>query len=168
MSEFKVGDLVYCPLLGEKIIRIEHAKDCPKPLVVKNNYVAWFLDCTGNPNYAYNSGMPFIFHATRENYELLSKLYPNVEFEPPRKKPKEIIKAMLESGQECVPCYTSETEKVLKSSYKKELIVGIKNNYFVSWAGGNKFAVPFDPKTGKVIVDYVNGQIVLESGNADE
>ncbi|WP_323842549.1 MULTISPECIES: hypothetical protein [unclassified Moraxella] len=156
MSKFKVGDLVYCLPLTHKISKITKVNEDNDVFL---NKAGWFKNTGLNVN-----GMPVILHATQENYELLSKLYPNVVFEPPpkRKEPKEIIRAMLESGWEYVPCYTGETEKVLKSNHKKELIVGIKNNYFDSWAGGgNKFAVPFDPKTGKTIIDFVDGEVVL-------
>lgn len=81
---------------------------------------------------------------------------------PKRKEPKEVIKAMLDSGWACVPCYVGDREKILMSRHKKELITSIENDWFNSWAGIHRFALPFDPKTGKTIIDYVNGEVVLE------
>lgn len=99
MGKFKIGDLVYCLPLTHKISKITRANEDNDVFL---NEAGWFKNTGLNHN-----DMPVIFHATQENYELLSKLYPNVEFEPP----------------------------------------------------------PFDPKTGKIIVDFVGGKVVLESEN---
>lgn len=114
--------------------------------------------------------MPVIVHATQENYELLSKLYLNVTFEPPpkRKEPREIIEAMLKAGHKYVLCWVSEKEKypTLFSPYC--MINKILDNGVVVGVVGNnrwKYATPFDPKTGKTIIDFVDGEVVLESEN---
>lgn len=146
MSKFKIGDMVYCQAINNKISKITKANE--------DNYVflnkaGWFKNTGLNGN-----GMPIILHATQENYELLSKLYPNVAFEPPpnRKEPKEIIKAMLESGWEYV---------VVENDECHFLVFDIDLD-------DDRDLKPFDPKTGKVIIDFVGGKVVLESGNADE
>lgn len=172
--KFKVGDLVYCPSISTEILTI---KVLPTDVMVFDITHSISRNDCGFVSYLNNGAIvrldngccmkthcQKIVYATQENYELLSKLYPNVTFEPPPKckDPKEIIQAMLDSGWQCVPCYTGENRAVLNSKHKKEVITGLTNDLFNSWAGFNKFAIPFDPKTGEVIRDFVNGEVVLE------
>lgn len=92
--EFKVGDLVYCPTINNKISKI--TKENEEGDIFLNN-AGWFKNTGLNHN-----DMPVICLATQEKYELLSKLYPNVTFEPPpkRKEPIDVVIAMLEGGHE--------------------------------------------------------------------
>ncbi|WP_080947350.1 hypothetical protein [Moraxella bovoculi] len=168
-QEFKAGDKVYCPLLGTKVYQIEYVKNCQKELVIKNHRLVYFFDETGNPNMNYKDSLPFIFHATPENHELLCKLY-GVEFEaPPKPKtPKEVIQAMLDDGWEYVPLLTpikdDETEEITrlfpvlvsKSMWQNPKIT--HEIHALLFQNG----VPVDPKTGKIIIDYIDGEIVTE------
>lgn len=159
MSEFNVGDLVYCLTINNKISKITEANEDNDVFLDK---AGWFKNTGLNVN-----GMPFIFHATQENYELLSKLYPNVEFEPPpkRKEPKEIIKAMLDDKWNTVPCYVHNENKTPSNLNRRELILEVRDyreNSFFSDTTIWRYATPFDPKTGKTIIDFVDGEVVLE------
>lgn len=75
MSKFKIGDMVYCQAINNKISKITKANEDNDVFL---NKAGWFKNTGLNVN-----GMPVILHATQKNYELLSKLYPNVAFEPP-------------------------------------------------------------------------------------
>lgn len=159
MSEvkFKVGDLVYCPEVSHKILKIDTIEyDCiyfevgefGLKIFTNDDFLIW---------------ENWIFHATQENYELLSKIYPNVTFEPPpkRKEPKEIIKAMFDDGWKHIPCKSQHNNGL----YAEVIIEYMANNG--KWDGywGVEYTIPFDPKTGKTIIDFVDGEVVLESEN---
>ena len=101
-------------------------------------------------------------HATPENYELLCKLYPHIEFEQPPKELKgsDLCRAMLEKGWKYVPCYVhdgSDDEAINRKHY-----VSVKNGtprggYNFSSTGANdwKYAVPIDPRTGEPLTQAV-------------
>ncbi|WP_435931444.1 hypothetical protein ACSF86_08870 [Moraxella bovoculi] len=163
-QEFKAGDKVYCPLLGTKVYQTEYAKNCQKELAIKNHRLVYFFDETGNPNMNYKDSLPFIFHATPENHELLTKLY-GVEFEaPPKPKtPKEVIQAMLDDGWVIVPCYVSDCEEKPDEYNFGDLVTSVNGEQFETCTGMSwGYASPVDPRTGKIIIDYVDGEIVTE------
>lgn len=172
LDKFKDGDLVYY---------LECKAICKIVNVFSENIV---LDIGKGkirvciPSISFFGTPAPIFHATQQNYELLCKLYPNVEFDPPpkRKEPKEVIKAMLASGAIFIPCLVVDYDDNRILDYKKAtrhcssvLIYGIsENGRFLSTnphCSSYKYAVPFDIETGKVIIDFVNGEVVLESEN---
>lgn len=152
--EFKVGDLVYYPNISNKIGKIVGTSviaNDPCCLKVDIDETAIFV--TKDGKFVVNAPIPVIYHATQKNYEWLSATFPNVTFEPPqkRKEPKEVIKAMLESGWKSVP--------VLYTERGSECIGYAKKTYLTMTA------IPFDPKTGKTIIDFIDGEVVLESEN---
>lgn len=170
MSEvkFKNGDLVYCPSETPEVCKIEFVGVDKLILNIKTS-CKLYADGTNAVD------MPVILPATQQNYELLSQLYPNVEFEPPpkRKDPKEVIKAMLASGAILIPCLVVDYDDNRILDYKKAtrhcpsvLIYGIsENGRFLSTnphCSSYKYAVPFDIETGKVIIDFVDGQVIFE------
>ncbi|STY93390.1 hypothetical protein [Moraxella bovis] len=162
MSEvkFKVGDLVYY---------LEYKEICKIVNVFSKNIV---LDVGKGkikirvciPTLSFFGVPASIFHATQENYELLSKLYPNVTFEPPpkRKEPREIIKAMLKAGYDGVPCKTDCKQ------YRFVCVNVSDDPYFPfvydSLDNDDAFssAIPYCYQTGKTIIDFVDGEVVLE------
>lgn len=78
---FKVGDKVYFPLKGNKIYTLKQSKNKTYPLMIE------FVDddsttFTRNGIYYTDHENPSIFHATKRNKELLSKLF-GTEFEEP-------------------------------------------------------------------------------------
>lgn len=174
MSEFKVGDLVYFPKMTQKICVLsdgipKYLTDrplCIDGLTENGNKRATFY-CDGKQSKKHNGQS--IFHATQENHELLSKLYPNVEFEQPpkRKEPKEIIRAMLDYGYHGVPCKT-------ECGRDKYICTGIVEGEFYPFQYDNDednaygSGIPYHPKTGLKIVDFIDGKCVLENGEVVE
>lgn len=166
-QEFKAGDKVYCPSEQVQIYTLR-ANDCGiYPLIIKcdsfiKSFTLYGHRYSGDP-------MPSILHATPENHELLCKLY-GVEFEaPPKPKtPKEVIQAMLDDEWEYVPLLTpitdDETEEITrlfpvlvsKSMWQNPKIT--HEIHALLFQNG----VPVDPKTGKIIIDYIDGEIVTE------
>lgn len=154
MSEikFKVGDRVYFPVHSTEIFTVRKSAlaDDGYPIAIKfknkDTPIVFFIDGRWSASQAASS----LIKATQENYELLSKLHPSVEFEKPpvRRASREVIQAMLDDGWGRVPVYYYEG---------KEECCGYATKTYATMT-----AEPFDPKTGKVIVDYVNGEIVTE------
>lgn len=172
-QKFKVGDKVYCLRLGNKIFTVHQKKDCHD---MDNLWVGIVggrsvnFDNSGISHDLLRKGQQVVTHATTENYEMLSKLYPNTEFEAPpkRKTPQELIQAMLESGKWHLVNYriygnaqqalndTPKNKVITKSQYD---VIDFKD-YFNKYAYCNVEVI--DPKTGKVIIDYIDGEIVTE------
>lgn len=160
-QKFKAGDKVYCPRLGSKIFTVRqekdyHGMDNLRVGVVGGRIVNF--DSSGIANPLLCKGQQVVTHATTESYEMLSKLYPNTEFEAPpkRKTPKEVIQAMLDSGWDSVPCYVSDDDEAtaIRNGIKSLIDMGSID----SW----DFCIPFCNRTGKVIIDYIDGEIVTE------
>lgn len=153
-AKFKAGDKVYCPTLGNDIYTLKNAHADPNS---PNNFIL----TTSKGGLFENSGrmfadrLPRLFHANKKNHTLLEKLY-GVAFEAPPtpKNPKEIIQAMLDDGWDSVPCILLATPEKLR----KHLLVGVRDASKVDRGD----IIPFDPKTGKIIIDYVDGEIVTE------
>lgn len=119
MSEFKVGDRVYCPLYSERIFTLEN-----------HGVGQWFLVFKKRPSIAinrhgiaYGSSHACVFHATPENYELLSKLYPNVEFEKPKAVGSDLTRQKLESGETNILCWVSDVSDHIATQDKRIQVV---------------------------------------------
>lgn len=84
MSEFKLGDKVYCPKIGIKVYTLEDTgcifDNHPFPLRITINDLNYTYTKEGI-SYSGNKCKD-LFHATKENKELLELLY-GVEFEEP-------------------------------------------------------------------------------------
>lgn len=81
------------------------------------------------------------------------------------KEPKEVIQAMLDDGWIGVPCYVNDVDKRPSSNNRKDFITELIKVHEHTFSGNTynwKYANPFDPKTGKAIIDYVDGRIILE------
>lgn len=176
--KFKVGDLVYCPSISSEILTI---KVLPSDIMVfdithsisRND--CGFVSCLNNGaiirlnnGFCMKTHCQKIVHATQENYELLSQLYPDIEFEPPpkRKEPKEVIKAMLKAGYDGVPCKTE------CGRYRYICTAIIENEFFAfkydncdDECSAYSSGIPYCPKTRQKIIDFVNGEVVLENEN---
>ena len=95
--KFKVGDPVYLPnQAGGKILKIQDNKACHYPFFVENlvNNSLYEIDRRGEIKYGNFTDVAI--EATPENYELLCKLYPHIEFEQPS---KEFIQAIKLEGE---------------------------------------------------------------------
>lgn len=148
MSEFnfKKGDWVYCPMTTNKVMQVSS----------RLNIQYQGIDGTNNTIGVYRGGKwskqhhnPVIFPATQEWYEKLVPIYPDLEPPPKRKDPKQVIQAMLDDGWKNVPVIYWE---------RGNECIGYANQVYLTMT-----ATPFDPKTGKTIIDYVNGEVILES-----
>lgn len=163
--KFKAGDLVYCPSETAKICQLKAGKYSGMSLIIEiSTQISSEIHLTADGRLNIGKDVYYIVHATQENYELLSKLYPNVEFEPPpkRKEPKEIIRAMLKAGYDGVPCKT-------ECGRDRYICTGIVENEFFSFQydsdedSAYSSGIPYYPKTGQKIIDFVDGEVVLES-----
>lgn len=159
---FKQGDLVYCPIATNEVLKVTPSLNIRyKDTNDYNRSIGVYDD--GKWTDTHHN--PAIFPATQEWYDKLVHIYPDLEKPPVKKTPKEIIQAMLDDGWDCVPCYVHDENKTPNKNNRREIISEARNysNYpFVTDTVAWKYAIPFDPKTGKTIVDYVDGEVVLE------
>ena len=135
-TTFKVGDKVY--KYGETDVK-----------TVLEVFEYGYMQIS---NYPHSVNHESICHATQENYEMLLKPYPRIEFEQP---PKEITrsgltKEMFKRGTFAVVCKCSDTSEIMAIAMSPlRLIVGYSDGYFEENNGKFwKFAIPYDPKTG--------------------
>ena len=110
--KFKVGDRVYVGLTG-RIVQVT--------VIIDNDVVS-----VANKNNEVRAGVPHICHATPENYEMLCKLYPRIEFEKPPKplSGDELVRAMLTKGIKNVLCLWGSGDKIIidRLDYKGSLM----------------------------------------------
>lgn len=148
MTEFvlKGGDKVYYPKESNEILATQATNDTIYPLFVIHEHLSYSI--TTNGKYTTDEINPSIFPATQEWYEKLVQVYPNLEPPPKRKNPKEVIQAMLDDGWYAVPVFYLEGNN---------RCIGLQKNTYATMS-----ATPFDPKTGKTIIDFVGGEVILE------
>lgn len=158
MSEFKVGDLVYLPALGAAVYQVKEngvfdPMFYPLKAVDGNDAVVIFAK---NGRTRVGDGLPGVFHATPENHESLEKLY-GIEFEKPPVKltSKEIIKAMLERGDKCVPCWLSDYKENPTTDDQWDYAYYVEDGEKIIDVDGHawRYATPFDPRTGEAITE---------------
>lgn len=152
---FKAGDKVYYPLMSDKILTLlKHGEDT----VSVDLGVGNFFELNGKKFQHYLAQS--IFHATQLNYELLTNLYPHIQFEKPKSNPTPdtIVKKMLDDGYAYVICSILLPDGVVKdiiTGYEGIAFLGEYDNYY------RDEIIPLDAYTGKVIVDYKDGKPVL-------
>lgn len=172
MSEFnfKGEDRVYYPLQGNSIFKLANIETkSGRTLKIFDLNNKFFY--TNNPTTFYPNGFhhlgvgnPSIFPATQEWYERLSHVYPNLEKPPVKKSSREIIQAIINSNHKFIACINKSVD-VEKHPLDG---MGIFSAHTLKTINYEKLIgelVPFDLETGKVIVDFVDGKPVLESGN---
>ena len=134
-TTFKVGDKVY--KFGDADVKTILE-------VFKDGYMRI-------SNYPHRVNHESICYATQENYEMLCKLYPHIEFELPPKEiaRSDLTKEMFKRGTFAVICKCSDTSEISAIAMSPlRLIVGYSDGYFEENNGTYwKFAVPYDPKT---------------------
>lgn len=156
MSKFKAGDKVYCPKLSHKVVTLQETTENfgYYPLTVIKNGTTYCFTVDGKHNSL--DEVPSLHHATEENHALLEKLY-GMKFEAPPIKPssKDIIQALLNSGQKYVPCYVSSGIVAPNGGSYLDFIVCVHNDgrFYNQLGGGWKYATPFDPRTGQPITE---------------
>ena len=144
VAKFEVGDKVYSNLSG-RIETIEEIKD--KALYsISGRYMVASASC----------------QATQENYEMLCKIYPHIEFEKPPVilRGSDLCRAMLERGDKYAPCYVhdrSDDEAIDRKQYVTVTNETPKSGYNFSSTGANdwKYAVPIDPRIGEPLTEEV-------------
>ena len=101
MSKFKVGDKVY-RIFGEGKLDVVMNNESHNYQIIVGGYT--YLE---DGRHSDSAVFRTLFHATKENHELLSKLYPEIEFELPPPTNNEIVQNML---KDCKPvmCYLSD------------------------------------------------------------
>lgn len=149
-TTFKVGDKVY--KYGETDVKTILE-------VFKDGYMRI-------SNYPHRVNHESICYATQENYELLKKPYPHIEFElsPKEITGSDLCRAMLDKGWLYVPCYTSnDSEEACVSSGVIRFIktVSVVDGTFINNHNHSyKYAVPFDPKTGIPLTEDVLNETI--------
>ena len=114
--KFEVGDKVYYST-DKEIYTISEIDS-------ENSGLAYLSQ--NDDDWDTNAILKFCCHATQENYEMLCKLYPHIEFEPPPKplSGDDIVKAMLKKGIKNVLCLWGNGDKIIidRLSYKGGLM----------------------------------------------
>lgn len=148
MSEFKVGDKVYCPHFSTWILTLVQSEKSEYLLAI--DLPSKLIDITKAGKIFDAQGMVSdIVHATPENHKSLEKLY-GIEFEKPPTPPtsKEIIQAMLDRGCEYTPCWVSDRRKNPTATCPWAFIGSASNDGFTDECGTTwRYATPFDPET---------------------
>ena len=153
-TTFKVGDRVY--KYGETDVK-----------TVLEVFEYGYMQIS---NYPHRVNHETICYATQENYEMLCKLYPHIEFElPPKETPledkrKAVIKKLLENKVvvlcKCWDDDNSNSEIMAIAMSPLRLIVGYSDGYFEENNGTFwKFAIPYDPKTNLPLTEDVLNDI---------
>ena len=145
--KFKVGDRVYCAGFGVlfKVLKIENT----------NGFLLEHCAFVGGM-YA---DAKHVCHATQENYELLCKLYPHIEFEQPPKQltGSDLARAMLERGDRRIYGYASDNSDNDPHGY--ECVVrdyDVNSGFGVIMSNARyEFFNPCDPRTGEPLTEAV-------------
>ena len=147
-TTFKVGDNVY--KYGDADVKTVLE-------VFENGYM-------NISNYPHRVNHESICHATQENYEMLCKPYPHIEFELPPKEitGSDLTKGMFERGDFAVVCKCSnisEYSAVAESPLR--LITEYSKGRFLDNTGHLwEYAVPCDPKTNLPLTEDVLNETI--------
>ena len=155
---FKEGDKVYYPLMSNKILTLlKHDEDKVSIDLGLSGYTVFNSKGKKFEHQMTQS----IFHATQVKYELLTNLYPYIEFEKPIPVLNETVKQMFDDGYEYIVCDVllpnGDTIKDIIREYDGNTFYGEYGTY------ENQRIVPLDTYTGKEIVDYIGGSPILRS-----
>lgn len=138
---FKAGDKVYFPSQDNKIYTLDCRESVDYPLFIDELTISVTIDgkySTGDQNSS-------IFHATDENYQLLSKLY-NTEFEKPKKvlKGSDLARHLLSEGKWLICYLDDKSDKCAIKDLSIGLIIEIDDNdNFIEYDGTTwNYAVP--------------------------
>ncbi|STY82520.1 MULTISPECIES: hypothetical protein [Moraxella] len=153
---FKEGDRVYYPLMSDKILTVKrHGKNTIYVDIELFGPVVFELNGKRADIHVTES----LFHATQVKYELLTNLYPHIQFEEPKPTPAAIVKKMLDDGYTYVICNI-----LLPNNVVKDIVRGYDDNLLFGEYGNYDYdqVIPLDNYTGKIIVDYREGKLELE------
>lgn len=159
---FKEGDKVYYPMATNEILKVTptfRVYYLSTEAETDDDMLNTILTPKGKLFRFHHN--PAFFPATQEWYDKLVHVYPDLERPPVKKSSKEIIQAMLDDGWTYIPCRVDDYKGRYDYVGLVNLVDDTKSYPFI----GNsewKYATPFDPRTGKGIIDYVDGEVVLE------
>ena len=115
-------------------------------------------------NYPYRVNHESICYATQENYEMLCKLYPHIEFELPPKEitGSDLTKGMFERGDFAVVCKCSNIgEYSAIAASPLRLITEYSEGRFLDNTGHLwEYAIPCDPKTNLPLTEGVLNETI--------
>jgi hypothetical protein len=147
-TTFKVGDKVY--KYGETDVKTVLE-------VFENGYMQI-------SNYPHRVNHETICYATQENYEMLCKLYPHIQFELPPKEitRSDLTKGMFERGDFAVVCKCSNIgEYSAIAASPLRLITEYSEGRFLDNTGHLwEFAIPYDPKTRVPLTEDVLNETI--------
>ena len=147
-TTFKVGDNVY--KYGDADVKTILE-------VFENGYM-------NISNYPHRVNHESICHATQENYEMLCKPYPHIEFELPPKEitGSDLTKGMFERGDFAVVCKCSNIGEISAiASSPLRLITEYSKGRFLDNTGHLwEYAVPCDPKTNLPLTEDVLNETI--------
>lgn len=139
--EFKVGDKVYCPMLGTGVyIVTNYPASDSYPVDVGGELF------TREGLFAMRHDLPSVYRATKENHHLLSELH-GVEFEQPELTGSERVRQLLkENPNRAVLCGVSDvSEAVAKTRPARVITHTREDGKFITDGGGAwMHAVPID------------------------
>ena len=145
--EFKAGDKVYIP----NIKNLCTIRNDEKVITSDGQYYCNLSD---------SHDLCFVL-ATQENYEMLCKLYPHIEFEVPPKplSGSDLCFKKLKSGKKLVVCAVSDLSD--EKAIERFCIRVIKDcgpapyHFIVTHGIRHGFAVPLDDETGEPLTESV-------------
>ena len=115
-------------------------------------------------NYPHRVNHESICHAIQENYEMLCKPYPHIEFELPPKEitGSDLTKGMFERGDFAVVCKCSNIGEISAiASSPLRLITEYSKGRFLDNTGHLwEYAVPCDPKTNLPLTEDVLNETI--------
>lgn len=96
-------------------------------------------------------------HETLAEVDKLVERKDNMELsdQPTKPSSKDIIRALLNSGQRYVPCYVSSDIEAPNDGSYLDFIICVKGDgrFYNQFGRGWKYATPFDLKTGQPITE---------------
>jgi hypothetical protein len=138
MKEFKIGDSVYFPKVGNSIYKVVGLIGVVYPIMVDDQ------GFTKTGHRVSGDEHPSIFHATPENKALLDQLY-RTEFEAPPVplSGSALTKAKLEEFGKPILCWVSDSSDEHANSNGVVDVIVKKNAYFLSTSSVQwRYAVP--------------------------
>lgn len=157
-SEIDMSDTVNTTFnVGDKVYKFGDADVKNVLEVFENGYMSI-------SNYPHRVNYETICHATQDNYELLCRLYPHIQFELPPSPltGSDLTKIMFERGDFSVVCKCSnESESVTSTHSPLRLIVGYIDGMFHDNAGFCwAYTTPYDHKTNLPLTDDILNKTV--------
>lgn len=156
---FQAGQKAYCPWLnaGRLVLLESNHADYLFAETVKGRQ---YFNNDGTSVDVTSHAQPDLFHATQENYELLCKLMPWVNFEAPPKSltGSDLCRAMLNKGWKYVPCFVSnESDDFAQKMKLTDLIFALDGDRSKEFVGDDvwRYAVPIDLRTGEPLTEAV-------------